>query len=147
MLGTNPLHPIELTGDAPQIQLGSEADPVADLEPLELRVDAIEIVDLRSEGVLDPFVGVETTATLPHLDQPRPNLRDRGADVDRPRRLMAGLGDQPVARKRRGGLGRGGTPGAVPSSRQSGERRIRERHPERLKKSPAQNLTLDRDAA
>jgi hypothetical protein len=42
--------------------------PCGDVQPLQVGIYSIEVVDLGAERVLDPFVGVEAITALAHLD-------------------------------------------------------------------------------
>ncbi len=52
----------------PEIRIGREADSVAHGQLLPRRNDAVGVLNVRAQQILDPFVRVETAAALPHLD-------------------------------------------------------------------------------
>lgn len=117
---------VELARDPAEIDLGCQADVVAALEPLQLRIDAVDVVDLRPEQVFDPLVGVEAAAALAHLDEPRPDVRRRGSNCDRPCGLQIGGRNELITGQRLGCFLRCCAPAAVPSTRQSRQSEVGE---------------------
>jgi hypothetical protein len=70
-----------------EIRVRREADLIANLQLLPLRDNAVSVANLRAEQILDPFVCVEATAPLPHLNEPGPDRGWRCLDRDRHRVL------------------------------------------------------------
>jgi hypothetical protein len=57
-----------------------QADSVPYVQVLPRSNDTVGVVNVRAEHILNPFMSVETTAALAHLDKPRPDRRSDCAD-------------------------------------------------------------------
>jgi hypothetical protein len=88
-----------------EIGIGREADLVAYLQSLPRGDDAVGVVNIRAQQILDPFVRVEPTTALSDLDEPGPDGGRRGMDRHAHRVTRLRMGNNVVAWKRTASLG------------------------------------------